>query len=181
MQKTLVSKTKVVKKITKAVKKAVSKPKPTKVDGKNAKNVVKNSAKSSKTDLPFKAKTLSQKQIEQYAKKATKGPEESNLVVLGRYKAGSPDSYDTVAKDLYAQYFNLDNFDELVAEYGKEEMWKINKKFLDNQMQANRMFVFTQNPNKVRQKTYLSKAAKYLSANGYKFKKSGGYWYAYRK
>lgn len=48
---------------------------------------------------------------------------EANSVVLGKYGDGGLSSYTSVAKDIDAQYFQLDNWDELATKYSDEEIW----------------------------------------------------------
>ena len=67
-------------------------------------------------------KTLTTSEAEEYAFNAIKGPDNADTVVLGKYESGSAASYDAVAKDMDAQYFNLDNWDELSSQYSKEEI-----------------------------------------------------------
>lgn len=79
-----------------------------------------------------------------------------------------------------AQYFNLDNFDELVEAYGRNEMWRINEKFLDNQIASGRNIVFSNNPNKATANSYFRREVDYLIDRGYSFEKKGRYWHAYK-
>ena len=51
--------------------------------------------------------TLTIEEVEEYAFNAIEGPENADSVVLGKYEEGLPTSYDAVARDLDAQYFNL--------------------------------------------------------------------------
>lgn len=48
-----------------------------------------------------------------------------------------------------AQYFQLDNWDELAAQYDDNEIWKINEKFLDIQIGSGREIYLSANPKKI--------------------------------
>jgi hypothetical protein len=73
-----------------------------------------------------------------FSKQATVNPD-SDTVVLGKFewekKAGMPKetSYNSVAQQKNATYFQIDNWDEISSKYGNEQMWKINKSFLEQQ------------------------------------------------
>jgi filamentous hemagglutinin len=67
-------------------------------------------------------------------------------VILGRYIAGSADSYDEVAKARGATYFSMSDWNSVQGQLGKENMWEINKAFLDQQIAQGKSFVFTSNP-----------------------------------
>ena len=69
-----------------------------------------------------------------------------DAVVLGKYGDGGPTAYTSVAKDMDAQYFQLDNWDELAARYSDDEIWKINEKFLDIQTSSGREIYLSHNP-----------------------------------
>lgn len=58
-------------------------------------------------------KTLSSIEAEEYIFNAIKGSNKADNVVLGKYEKGSSTSYDAIAKEIDAQYFNLDNWGEL--------------------------------------------------------------------
>ena len=70
----------------------------------------------------------------------------ADAVVLGKYGDGGPTAYTSVAKDMDAQYFQLDNWDELAARYSDDEIWKINEKFLDIQTSSRREIYLSHNP-----------------------------------
>ena len=52
------------------------------------------------------ANTLSNAESEEYAFNAIKGPNKADTVVIGKYEEGATTSYDAVAKNMDAQYFN---------------------------------------------------------------------------
>ena len=104
-----------------------------------------------------------------------------DAVVLGKYGDGGPTAYASVAKDMDAQYFQLDNWDELAARYSDDEIWKINEKFLDIQTSSRREIYLSHNPEDYLGKgQFYSRELQYLLDNGYKFVDEGGIWHAVR-
>ena len=104
-----------------------------------------------------------------------------DAVVLGKYGDGSPTAYTSVAKDMDAQYFQLDNWDELAARYSDDEIWKINEKFLDIQTSSGREIYLSHNPEEyLGKEQFYSRELQYLLDNGYKFVDEGGIWHAVR-
>lgn len=80
-----------------------------------------------------------------------------------------------------AQYFNLDNWDELSSQYSREEIWKINEKFFDIQTSSGREIYLSHNPAEyLDDSSYYSQEIQYLRDNGYKFVKEGDLWHAIR-
>lgn len=105
----------------------------------------------------------------------------ADAVVLGKYESGFAASYDAVAKDMNAQYFNLDKWDELSSQYSKEEIWKINERFLDIQTSSGREIYLVNDPkNFIGDGSYFSQEIQYLMDNGYRFVKEGDVWHAIR-
>ena len=126
-------------------------------------------------------KTLSTAEAEEYAFNAIKGREKSETVVLSKIKKGSNSSYDVVAQDIDAQYFNLDEWDELAAQYSNDEIWKINERFLDIQTSSGREIYLSHDPALFEgDGSFYSKEIQYLYDNGYKFIKEGDLWHAVR-
>ena len=104
-----------------------------------------------------------------------------DAVVLGKYGDGGPTAYTSVAKDMDAQYFQLDNWDELAARYSDDEIWKINEKFLDIQTSSGREIYLSHNPEEyLGKEQFYSRELQYLLDNGYKFVDEGGIWHAVR-
>ena len=104
-----------------------------------------------------------------------------DAVVLGKYGDGGPMAYTSVAKDMDAQYFQLDNWDELAARYSDDEIWKINEKFLDIQTSSGREIYLSHNPEEyLGKEQFYSRELQYLLDNGYKFVDEGGIWHAVR-
>ena len=86
-----------------------------------------------------------------------------DAVVLGKYGDGGPTAYTSVAKDMDAQYFQLDNWDELAARYSDDEIWKINEKFLDIQTSSGREIYLSHNPEEyLGKEQFYSRELQYL-------------------
>ena len=124
---------------------------------------------------------LSYEDAENIAFDAIHGPNNADAVVLGKYGDGGPTAYTSVAKDMDAQYFQLDNWDELAARYSDDEIWKINEKFLDIQTSSGREIYLSHNPEEyLGKEQFYSRELQYLLDNGYKFVDEGGIWHAVR-
>ena len=124
---------------------------------------------------------LSYEDAENIAFDAIHGPNNADAVVLGKYGDGGPTAYTSVAKDMDAQYFQLDNWDELAARYSDDEIWKINEKFLDIQTSSGREIYLSHNPEDYLGKgQFYSRELQYLLDNGYKFVDEGRIWHAVR-
>ena len=124
---------------------------------------------------------LSYEDAENIAFDAIHGPNNADAVVLGKYGDGGPTAYTSVAKDMDAQYFQLDNWDELAVRYSEDELWKINEKFLDIQTSSGREIYLSHNPEEyLGKEQFYSRELQYLLDNGYKFVDEGGIWHAVR-
>lgn len=144
------------------------------------------------------SKVLTTLEAEEHAFNAIKGSDNSDIVVLGRYdtikgvdgkdlldakgnRIPSDKSYNVIAKDMGAQYFELDNWDELASTYFKEDMWKINERFLDIQTSSGREIYLVNDPKDfVKGDSAFAKEVNYLINNGYHFIDEGGIWHAVR-
>ncbi|WP_110953616.1 hypothetical protein [Anaerosinus massiliensis] len=112
--------------------------------------------------------------LPEFAEQETMNPN-SNIVALGNYwKDGV--SYVQVAKDMEATYFEVRNWSQLVAEFGETNMWKINQKFLEQQVNAGKNFVFSHNPFEA--DGYFLNEVDYLISRGYTFWQEGSIWHA---
>ena len=127
---------------------------------------------------------------------AIQGADKADTVVLGKFDAlkdanenfvydangnliPTDKSYNKVAEQMGAQYFQLDNWDELAAKYDDNEIWKINEKFLDIQIASGREIYLSANPEEFIDGTsFYSKELQYLEKHGYHFVKEGDIWHA---
>ena len=93
--------------------------------------------------------------------------QDAKKVMLGKYIANSADSYEKRAGDAYT-YFQIDNWDNVAASMGKSgnKMLDVNKKFLDNQIEAGKEFFFSSNPKEAT--GYLKDEINYLMEKGFK-------------
>lgn len=76
-------------------------------------------------------------------------------------------------------FFELDNWSTIskLVNGSREEMWKINMKFLDNQVAAGKSFFLTANPESPTG-WFFTREVKYLKELGYKFSQTKGGWNA---
>ena len=99
-----------------------------------------------------------------YAISSTKNPKALE-VVLGKFEPGiNATSYEQVAQSRGATYFDMDNWNLVNKAVGgsKEEIWKINKAFLDQQVKAGKTFTFTVNPKLLDENTFTRWEYDYL-------------------
>ena len=157
----------------------------TKVAGKyilkDAKGAVLGEIHESTTEGTSSYKVLTSEEAESFAFDAIKGRNKSDAVMLGKYEKNSSASYDEMAKAYDCQYFNLDNYDELATQYSRDEIWKINEKFLDIETSSGREIYLSHNPElNLGKGTFYSHELQYLVNNGYHFVKEGEIWHAIR-
>ena len=88
-------------------------------------------------------------------------------VILGKYVAGSSTSYEAVAQARGATYFSMTDWSTVQGQLGAEQMWNINKAFLDQQMSKGKSFTFTTDPRSVNPDSYTALEFRHLSQNGY--------------
>ncbi len=125
--------------------------------------------------------TLSYEEAEDIAFDAIHGYDKADCIVLGKYGDGGPTAYTNVAKSMDAQYFQLDNWNELSSLYADDEIWKINEKFLDIQTSSGREVYLSHNPfDYIGKGDFYSRELAYLMENGYHFVKEGDIWHAIR-
>ena len=122
-----------------------------------------------------------------FSKQATMNSD-SDTVVLGKFEwdkeAGMPKetSYNSVAQQKNATYFQIDNWDEISSKYGNEQMWKINKSFLEQQTALKKTVVFSHDPtNPKYNQGYFKQEIDFLKSKGYEIMKGEDYWYAVPK
>ncbi|MGX7243925.1 T7SS effector LXG polymorphic toxin [Enterococcus quebecensis] len=126
-------------------------------------------------------KIMNSADAEKYAFNATKGANNSDSIVLGKFDGGGPTAYTTKAKRIGAQYFELDNWDELSKMYSDKEIWKINEKFLDIQIASGRDIYFSHNPlDFIGDGSFYSQEIAYLQSHGFGFEKIGDLWHVIR-
>ena len=120
---------------------------------------------------------LTEESIEQLARLAEINTA-ANVVTLGSYVANSTSSYDQTAYRAGNTFYTMgsagwdaimDKLQELGVDSSEQfnEMWKINQKFLDNQIVKGKIFEYTVNPEELESYTYGFKEYKYLENNGY--------------
>ena len=119
-----------------------------------------------------------EKEIEKNTRTEILSSEEAEEIALNAIQ-GADKSYNKVAEQMGAQYFQLDNWDELAAKYDDNEIWKINEKFLDIQIASGREIYLSANPEEFIDGTsFYSKELQYLEKHGYHFVKEGDIWHA---
>lgn len=119
--------------------------------------------------------------IKSYSEYAKDGTHEgvTNIVMLGKYKKNDTSSYERVARSRDATYFELENWNNVESKVGKENMWNINKVFLDQQWEAGKEFYFSHDPWKA--DGYYQEEVLYLIDLGVTdFVKDGDLWKAVR-
>lgn len=120
---------------------------------------------------------LTEESIEQLARLAEINAA-ANVVTLGSYVANSTSSYDQTAYRAGNTFYTMgsagwdaimDKLQELGVDSSEQfnEMWKINQKFLDNQIVKEKTFEFTVNPTTIPEYKYGHQEFEYLQNNGY--------------
>ena len=124
---------------------------------------------------------LSNAEAEEYAFNAINGADDASSIVLGKYDKKGLTGYIEKAKELGAQYFNIDNWGELSKVYDDEEIWKINEKFLDIQIGSGRDIYFSHNPFvAIGEDSFYAREIGYLQEHGFTFEKIGDIWHVVR-
>ena len=120
---------------------------------------------------------LTEESIEQLARLAEINAA-ANVVTLGSYVANSTSSYDQTAYRAGNTFYTMgsagwdaimDKLQELGVDSSEQfnEMWKINQKFLDNQIVKEKTFEFTVNPTTLREDKFGYLEYTYLFNHGY--------------
>ena len=91
----------------------------------------------------------------------------SNEVILGKYIAGSDNSYEAVAQARGSTYFSMSDWSTVEGQLGSKNMWNINEAFLDKQISQGKTFVFTVNPTTVDPSSFTAQEFNHLRLNGY--------------
>ena len=125
-----------------------------------------------------------------YATNATVNPKSDSLV-LGKYetvineegiRVVSTKSYNSVAEQKNATYFQIDNWGEISAKYGNDQMWKINENFLSQQTSLKKPVTFSHDPTDPAYNSgYFKQEIDYLKNKNYEILKGEDYWYAIPK
>lgn len=137
----------------------------------NEKPVVKNS-------------TFSKSEVESLAKSGSHNSS-SKSVTLGKWENGEG-SYLNVTKKNGDSYFDLgtEGWDKAsgLVNGNMDEMWKINKKYLDDQISMGKNFNLSHNPTpgSSTYSGFYQREIEYLKSNGYKIIKKGDYWSAFK-
>ena len=148
--------------------------------GKNIKQIAEDLKGSIEKVAGKTAGFFTPEQIEYYVNFATKQGDK-NKVMLGMWDNGGASSYITKAGKEYTFFDFGDKWSEATAlvNNNKDEIWKINKKFIDNQYKAGKEFWFSHDPYSPRTEQYFSDEVSYLIDLGVKdFKKVGDLWKA---
>ena len=91
---------------------------------------------------------LTATQIEEYVAMSTKQHEKTK-VMFGKFENGGPTSYIARAGSEHTYFDMGDKWEEVynLVQQNDEEIWKINKKFIDNQRGLNKAFYLSHDPN----------------------------------
>ncbi len=75
----------------------------------------------------------------------------------------------------------MNDWDNVQNLIGADEMWNINKAFLDQQMAQGKSFAFTTDPSLVNQTSFTYKEYQYLLSGNYLIVENKGLFYAAKK
>ena len=134
---------------------------------------------SKDVDLGKKGETSQGNTLYQtYAEKATQNNDKTT-VMLGKYNQDGV-SYIKAAGNKHT-YFDLGDkgWNEALNKVGESNMWEINKKFLEQQLQQGKSFYLSHDPMKA--SGYFQKEVNFLKDNGFKFIKDGEFWKAVKQ
>ncbi|MDM7944532.1 MAG: hemagglutinin repeat-containing protein, partial [Hydrogenophaga sp.] len=119
--------------------------------------------------------------LEAAARNSTVNPNGTE-VVLGKYIAGDPASYEQVARSRGATFFEIPDWAVVEGQIGAPQMWSINSAFLDQQIAAGKSFLFTSNPVKLDPRSFTGRELRHLLDNGYRLiEQPGGFYRAVKK
>lgn len=119
---------------------------------------------------------LSPQMYKSAAQTSTHYPE-STEVILGKHIKNSPFSYEQIAESRKATYFQMDDWNGTEKIIGEENMWNINKEFLNQQIAQGKSFIFTVDPRNVHSGSFTDKEYQHLLSSGYKLVKDVGGFY----
>lgn len=95
----------------------------------------------------------------------------ANLV---RFFAGGPTSYSAIAESRGSTYFSLNNWSAVERDIGTDNMWAINRAFLEQQVDKGKSFFFTVDPRSLAPATYTAREFQYLTTRGYRLVPEAG-------
>jgi hypothetical protein len=109
------------------------------------------------------APKFSQSQIDEYVEFATKQNGE-NKVMLGRWEPNSINSYEIRAGNDHTFFAMEHQWDDAFNKVNgnPDELWRINKKFIDQQKSLNKEFYFSHDPFSAPNESYFSREVNYL-------------------
>lgn len=151
-------------------------------DGKTA--TVEYNAKTQEVEVvEFKKSVIESSWYNKVATSATKN-KDSDTLVLGRYVKDGPNSYEKIAKDNNATYFEVDDWDGVTKGLSADQTWEINKTFLKQQLESgDKKIIFSHNPNKPKDEfggEYFEREVNLIKELGYEFREtSQGLWEAF--
>lgn len=96
-------------------------------------------------------------------------------MVLGKFIQDGK-SYVKVAAHYRASYFKLKNWGKITKGMTEDQIWKINKAFMDQQIKAGKHIILSQDPSKA--SNFYLKEINYLKALSFRFVKDGWVWKA---
>ena len=112
--------------------------------------------------------------FDELAIQATRNPA-SNKVVLGKTLQGGV-AYSKVAAHHKASYFKLDNWRELTKTLTSDEIWQVNRAFLQQQISAGKQIILSHDPAQAT--GFFLREIEYLEDLGYHFVQDGWIWKA---
>ena len=110
----------------------------------------------------------SQEWFDEVARKATRNPE-SDKLVLGHFSRDGS-TYQKVAAHYKATYFKVEDWNKVTKGLSPNEVWKINKAFLEQQIRQGKQILLSHDPSKVRPRSFYEKELNRLRDLGYNFK-----------
>ena len=90
-------------------------------------------------------------------------------------------SYQKVAAHYKATYFKVNDWASVTNGLSKDEVWRINKTFLTQQIKQGKQVLFSHNPKEARVGSFFEREVTYLRDLGYTFKQKNQWtWEAVR-
>ena len=117
---------------------------------------------------------LPQSYFDDLASKATRNPD-SSKVIIGKFLEDGK-IYTKVGAHYKASYFKFENWRNLSKSLKANELWQVNKTFLQQQIKAGKEVVLSHDPLKAT--GFYKREVNYLNQLGYKFIQDGWVWKA---